>query len=119
MILQADLPAEVTKSFISEWGAYGAILVLLVISIGFLIRYIRGVQKAERERLIKEKNTNSDKVEVLYDEIKSMQQERILNFAEMKVKDHEIQFKMVEALKENTTAFKNHTLAFNKLMTKL
>jgi len=117
MILQ--IPAEVTKTFTEEWGVPGAVILILVIALGFLVKYIRSQNKAEKDRILKDKDDIFQKNEILYTEIKNMQNEQIVKYAEMKVKDNEIQKEMVLALKNNTDAFNNHTLIFNKLINKL
>lgn len=117
MILQ--IPTEISKTFIEEWKIPGAIILLLIIALGFLVRYIRSQNKLERDRLIKDKEEISQKNEILYTELKVIQSDQVEKYVEMKIKDHEIQYKMVEALKDGTNATNNMTIAFNKLMTKL
>ena len=67
----------------------------------------------------KDKDNVIQKNEILYTEIKNIQNKQITKYAEIKVKDHEIQYKMVGALKDSIYATNNMTIAFNKLMTKL
>jgi len=119
MILQAELPVEVTKSFIEAWGAYGAILILLIIVIVVLIRYIKSQERQKTERLVKDKEELTQKNEIVYSELQEMRNDQLAKYAEMKVKDNEIQKEMVLALKNNTNAFNNHTVVFNKLIEKL
>jgi len=119
MILQIELPTVVTESFIGKWGAYGAFLILLILLIIVLIRYIKTQEKLKTERLVKDKESLTQKNEILYNEIQDMRKEQIDRYAELKIKDNEIQKEMVLALKNNTNAFNNHTVVFNKLIEKL
>ena len=117
ILLQID--PKVTDSFITEWGAYGAILILLVIGIYFLVKYIKTRKGAEKDRLIKEKEEEKDKSTILYNEIKELNKTYNDNQTDLLLKSHEIQSKTVEALNKTTEALNNNTSIFNKLIDKL
>lgn len=119
IFLQGEIPQEVTQSFIEEWGAYGGIMALLLIGIGFLVVYIKKENKIEKTRIIKNSEENQAKVGLLHSEIKDMQKLHSDNQTDMLLKSQEIQTKTVEALNKTTDALNNNSLIFGKLIEKL
>lgn len=118
IILQAVI-AEGGANKLYEYGVLGIVVVGLAFGVWQLVKYIKGVNQAEHDRLVKEKDEAGSKVDVLYSEIKEMQAEHADKLNDLLVETNEIHRQTVIALDKNAEALNNNSVIFNKLLDKL
>lgn len=102
-----------------DYGALGIMVVGLSFGVWVLVRYIKNTNKAERDRLEKSVDERTEKCDILYTEIKDMQENHSEKITDLLIETNEIHKQTVLALNSTTAALNNNSEIFKKLIDKL
>jgi uncharacterized membrane protein YhiD involved in acid resistance len=93
-----EIPKNISDYLISELGLAGIIIVALGFSVYWLVKRYNKQSDKEKERLIEEKKSSEDKIELLYTELKSYQSEQIAKYYGLQETTNEINKEVAASL---------------------
>lgn len=114
-----QISTGIEKTFLNEWGAVGGFLILALVGIAFLVKYAKKLNEEEKARIIKDKDESQQKMEIVYAEMKTMQEAHNDKNMQMMTSILETNNKNVETLQENTKALNNFSAVLGKIIDKL